>query len=550
MRPKIRYLYSSLESLYSCRFCRQSVALHTVYGPPRPQLSFLPTHIRTPVIRLISTETQEWLKNEVKTGLKYSFLITTTGFLLIVMAAGIQEEYRARRYPTPDEWNWNTRLQFRAAKAREESDDPWLKNWMAIGASYKTVLDKLHDPQRDGQRIQKQSDPTAHKEISVLGGFKAGEIPGFDISQNSEPWRRSYYEVLMGLVRVAEQLNNYVTDKTTIQNISWPANTVYSPSNPRPWPVSVGMPPSPAEENCAAAFESPEIFYKMVLTTRGFTQKQRLDAAISYGLWLDYTGSTERAEKVYKWCLAIANTNSATSEQAIIDPSTGIIKNKASSLPSENILAATTALAIHYATNSKVELALPIFISVLRARRSLPTTPSTMLSTLRHMEEGESRSTVQNVFATMRKFLEPPKYPPPPSDGSTPPYKDAKERCEEAVLMLYIGEILYVSKNSQSTREDGLAWTREAVDNAEAELRQKGVCADAKKICGQCLEMGLQNWIAMVDSLAQEERAKRPTLSPSWLNFGHQESALGRWESEKEVIQDRIIRANSLLTES
>ncbi|RKF78488.1 putative mfs maltose permease [Golovinomyces cichoracearum] len=526
---------------YFRRFFIHSLAYNGLHCPSRPQLSFLQARIRRPAARLISTETKEWIKHEVKVGLRYSILITATGFFLIVLASGIQEEYRARIYPTPDEWNWNTKIQFRAAKAREDSEDPWMKNWTAIGNSYKNVIRKLESADLEGLRIQEQSENMLEIPVESEGRI------GFDISKNSESWRRGYYEVLMGLVRVAEELEHYVKDKTKVSYLVWLADSVPGPSNPWPRPVPVGMAPPPRADDCTAAFETPEIFYKQILTTLGFSEKQKVDTAISYGLWLEFKGKPDSAQKIYKWALDIANSESE-SGQAMVDPSTGIINNNLGP-PSENILASSTALALHFATNSKVELALPIFISILRARRSLPSPPDTMLSMLDSVED-KSESTLKKVSSFIWDLVKPPKYPPPPSDGCEPPYRDAKGLCEEAGVMLYIGEILFASKKSKSNQVDGLAWTREAVDNSETELRKKNIGLEAKKKCKQCLEVGLQNWTIMIEKLAKEEAERSKSLNNNWLKFGYQKPVLGRWESEKEVIQDRLIRANSLLSET
>ncbi|KAI6250917.1 hypothetical protein HI914_00989 [Erysiphe necator] len=540
MRPQFssRKILSSnlIYPVYFRKFLLHSLALNGLLRPTRPELGFLHVRMRRPAVRLISTETKEWLKYEVQTGLKYSIIITVTGFFLIIMASGIQEEYRARIYPSPDEWNWNTRIQFRAARAREDSDDPWMKNWVSIGNSYKNVIKKLEDQSGEGQGIYEQVD-----NIPVIPVKTITQI-GYDISQKSEAWRRGYYEVLMGLARVAEQLDNHVKNKTKISNLAWPANSVYSPSNPRPRPVPVGMPPSPKVEDCVAAFEAPDVFYSQILTTFGLTEKQKVDAAISYGLWLDFKGMPALAQKIYEWAVDKAN-----SDLNIVNPSTGIINNYIGT-SSENILTATTALALHHATHSNVELALPMFVSILRARKSLPEPPTSLLSSLNQVEE-DSEPFFSRAITLIRKYAKPPTYPQPPSDGTESPYRDAKGRCEEAGIMLYIGEILFATMDAKSSQENGIAWTREAVDAAEHELGQKQTKNDARQVCKQCLEVGLQNWSVMVEKLGREEEQKMKSLNQSWLKFGNQKPDLSRWEREKEVIQSRFIRASGFLKE-
>ena len=120
--------------------------------------------------------------------------------------------------------------------------------------------------------------------------------------------------------------------------------------------------------------------------------------------------------------------------------------------------------------------------------------------------------------------------------------------------MTYIGEILYVSKISKTSREDGLAWTREAVDIAEEELRGGRVNNEGKKTCKQCLEVGLGNWAAMVTLLAKEEKDAKVQNGKgiSWLSFGGEASKeiSGRWESEEQVVKERTRRASEVLTDS
>lgn len=139
--------------------------------------------------------------------------------------------------------------------------------------------------------------------------------------------------------------------------------------------------------------------------------------------------------------------------------------------------------------------------------------------------------------------------------------------------MTYIGEILYASQSSTSAgnggKEDGLAWTREAVDIAEEEFKSLegagsrgftlGVDGDgevsgdvrAKTRCLQCLRSGLSNWGVMVAKMAENEReAKREREAKggagSWWG-GSKEEVVGRWESEEKVVKERIWRLRECL---
>lgn len=117
--------------------------------------------------------------------------------------------------------------------------------------------------------------------------------------------------------------------------------------------------------------------------------------------------------------------------------------------------------------------------------------------------------------------------------------------------MTYVGEILYASNPSKTSREDGLAWTREAVDIAEAELRAKNVNPKAKETCKQCLEVGLQNWLTMIGKMAAEEKKTPAVKVGGWLGFGGEQpkDAVGRWESEEQVIKERFRRVKDIFEE-
>jgi hypothetical protein len=410
------------------------------------------------------------------------------------------------------------------------------------------LLARLEDPNIDGAGLQEQSEGG----IMVAGVGKTG----FDISAKPEPWRRGYYQVLMGCARAAEHLDGWVRDTT--RNVAFPANVVIGPSNLDPRPVPPGAVSAPKEDDCEAAFETPDLYYLRILTTHGFTEKQRVDAALAYGAWLEYKNSPGAALKMYKWGLDIAT--SSWDGKPIVNKD-GII-NTSSGTPSANVLAAATALAVHHASNSNLQVALPIFLSVLRARKQLPDQPKTMHLTLAGSDE--NISWMKTLSDLLGSAMTPPPYPSPPTDGTSPPVRDPNERCEEAGVMLYIGEILFASKFSRTAREDGLAWTREAVDLAEEELRRiygKGANSskkspnpekEAKRTCTQCLDVGLGNWEAMVAKMAREERESGSTVRQGgWLGFGgKEEPVIGRWESEGGVVKERIRRAGDILSRS
>ncbi|KAE8443673.1 hypothetical protein EG329_001445 [Mollisiaceae sp. DMI_Dod_QoI] len=509
---------------------------NTLIPKSRPQLPFLSSPNRRPIARFLTTETKQWIKDEVLFAGKFTAALWTGTFLLLVMAFGVQQEWLERKFPSPHEWSWVTRKDYRSARwavDRDENGDE-RADWALTGDFYRLLLKRLEDPNIDGAGLKDELEGG----ILVAGVGKTG----FDISMKSEPWRRGYYEVIMGAAKAAERLDGCVQDKT--RHIVFPANVVIGPSNPDPRPVPPGAASPPREEDCVPAFEPPETYYVRALTTQGFTQKQRVNAAMAYASWLDYKKSPDAAFEMYKWAVDIARSNSVGADPEI-DSTTGVL-NPNVRAPSANLVSAATALAVHHALNNNVSQALPIFISILRARRSLQDVPTTMRSTL--IPDDENDGILKAVTSFVRSIIVPPAYPSPPDDGTAAPLRGPKERCEEAGIMTYIGEILYASKPSGTSREDGLAWTREAVDLAEEELRRKGIDNDAKKTCKQCLEVGLGNWMTMVTKMAKQEKEAKAGKVGSWLGIGsEQKDAIGRWESEEQVIKERMRRAEEIL---
>ncbi|KAI0012060.1 hypothetical protein F4779DRAFT_123578 [Xylariaceae sp. FL0662B] len=510
----------------------------------RPQLPFLSVPLaRNHQFRYLTTERKRWLAYEVYLGLKYTVYIWAIVGFSVVGYWTIQQEWLERKYPTPHDWRFLTRLRFRSAKWVPDRKDLVETDWVLIGHYAKNVLQRLEDASIDGAGLE----PLTEGGVWIDG---IGES-GYDITAKSEPWRRGYYETLMLCAKAAEYLDDQLTDKN--RHLVFPANQVLGPSNPNPKPIPHGSPSAPHEEDCEPAYEPPETFYMRILTTRGFTSKQKMDAALEYASWLDFKRLPDAAERMYEWALSLA-TESYLPASPPYDPQSYVLKDSAH-LPSANLLTTLTALATHKARNDDVSVALPILISILRARKTLPNPQLTEEPPYDYGEEHSPPGTLQNIAEVARRLLAPPKYPPPPDSGDAPPVRDAKERCEEAALHLYIGEIIYASRG----REDGLAWTREAVDLAEEQLHRLGAAAaaDAKKTCRDCLDTGLQNWAKMVARLAREEREQQQsaasaavTKASSWLGLwgeGAKPGDTGRWTAEENVVKERTRRAREVL---
>ncbi|KAI9833292.1 MAG: hypothetical protein M1819_003687 [Sarea resinae] len=542
-------------------FTHNSQLLPVSNSTPRPQLPFLsPPSSRYPlrhrggqwqISRLITTERKQYFKQQLWLAGKYTAVGWTGVVLLLLMAFGFQNEVLERKYPSPPEWSWISRMNYRNARGQEEPDanGTGLIDWASTGNMYRQLLRRLEDRNKDGAGLTDQEEGG----ILVPGVGRAG----LDIESKPYAWRRGYYEAIMGAARAAEHLDGWVKDNT--RNVAFPSDVVIGPSNPRPKPVPPGAKSAPREEDCSPAFEAPETYYMKILTTRGFTTKQRLEAALAYADWLDFKNLPDSAEEMYKWGLDIA-TSALPDPSAIIDPQTSIIRPD-SPPPSSNVLLAATSLAIHHARSLNLSNALPIFLSVLRARRALPAPPPSATATT---HPATSDSTAPSVFSSVLSFLSPPAYPPPPPAGDEPPFRTPASICEEAGLMAYIGEILFTSSSSNA----GLTWTREAVDVAESTLsdlqdQQRPANADddeGRERCSECLEVGLQNWSKMVAKLAREEKGAKAKSAvggatsgwSSWVPFSggsseNSEVREGKWARESQVVEERVRRVRELV---
>ncbi|KAI2617135.1 hypothetical protein GGR54DRAFT_641238 [Hypoxylon sp. NC1633] len=537
---------------------------HTDLPQRRPQVPFLSVPLAgNHQFRYLTTQRKRWLAYEVYLGLKYVVYIWA---ILSIGSVGfffVQIEWLERYYPSPQEWLYLTRERFRRAMNEPNRTDVPEPDWTATTNSGMQCLHRLEHPDYDGADLQ-----------VLIEDEKYPESPVFDISAKSEPWRRGYYELLMLIAKGAEYLDDQVRDKTRF--MVFPANQVIGPSNPHPKPIYHNSPPAPREENVERAFKVPDWFYNKILATKGFTPKQKMDAALQYAAWLDYKGPPDAAGLMYEQALALATEISTPAPAPPPYDTQSYILQDATRAPSANLLTTLTALATYKARSGDVAAALPILLSVLRARRSLAylepgsaATPEKPFATFSPSSSSSpSMWTFSNMLRMGKSLLTPPKYPPPPPDGSAPPVRDAAELCEEAGLDMYIGEIIYASGNGgaddkSSSREDGLAWTREAVDLAEEQLHRLNDSNSggdaAKKTCRECLVAGLENWRVMVAQLAREEREREErelsgSGSSSWLAglWGEvkTEGTGARWAAEENVVRDRTKRAEEMIEEA
>lgn len=551
-------------------FTHNSQLLLISPASPRPQLPFLHTPLRPlrsrnnvniqyQLSRLLTTERKKYIKDQLWLASKWTAYGWAAIALALVMFFGVQEERIERKFPSPGEWTWRSRHTWRSAKGQELAGmmEYGMTDWASVGVRYRKLIERLEDPSKDGAGITESLDGG----ILVAGVGKTG----VDVSNKSEPWRHGYYEALMGSARVAEHLDGCLKDTT--RNIVFPAEVVIGPSNPRPRPVPPGAHSAPLEENCTRAYATPESIYSKILTTTGFSTRQRLDAALAYADWLDYKDLPQSAEELYSWALDIAVSGLPPAPAAasnVVDRKTGIIDANADQAPlvTSNILLATTALATHHARNGSLSTALPILLSVLRARRSLPPAqPSTLHFSI--PENDDETYVPPSLFSTisslLRSLIVAPPYPPEPPSGNDAPKRDGKEICDEAGLMANVGEILFASGTEK--REDGLAWTREAVDVAEATFTSPDTDLDGRRRCQECLDVGLGNWRKMVENMVLAEKAERQQVlerkkkkSSGWFGGGAStgvgeegDDREGRWMREERVVEERMRSVRGIL---
>ena len=572
-----RLIYSSHNSKFRL-FTQKSHLLLVSDVKSRPNLPFLhhatgsrsiPGGPRTPLqhhlFRLITTERTLYIKDQIWKVAQYTVYGWIGVALLASMTFGFQSEVAERRFPSPPEWTFKTRTKYRGVRSGENPDPNGigLIAWSEVGQTYRQLIERLEDPNIDGQGLR----PVLQEEgdIYVPGLGKAG----LDISSKSEPWRRGYHACLMGAARAAENRDGWVRDTT--RDVVFPPEVVIGPSNPRPKPVPYGAKPAPLEENCVPASEPVETFYMKILTTHGFTSRQRLDAALAYADWLDFKGLTSTKEDMYDWGLDIAIGSLPEGVNNVIDINTGVIDGKATYI-SSNVLLATTSLAVHHARNNNLSAALPIFLSALRARRQLPESQSISVV----QPQSQNISTLSAVLSFLKSLLVTPSFPPAPPTGDELPARTQAAMCEEAAIMSHIGEILFASSPTISTvanasetpvqsstsstatsnqlkiQQSGLGWTREAVDLAESILvTAENDDLEARDKCSECLAVGMDNWSSMVAKMLRDERraeSAKEQKTGSWFwGSGHAVEGQARWEREAKLVDERMARVRRLL---
>jgi hypothetical protein len=484
---------------------------------PRPQLPFLYpsgsylSNAQLSRLFSISSNQKKFIKETARETVKYTILIFIGMSCFSIASLGILSERQERAFPSPHEWSLITRFRFRRGKwwqVPENNEEEGFPNWARVYDELQHTLARLENPNKDGGGLMEQEEGG----ILVPGVGKAG----YDLTAKSEEWRQGYYEVLIGMASAAERLEGWVTDKR--RRYVWAPEFVASPTNPRPKATLPTMPVVPEEEDRVPAAGPPETFYIKIITSKGFTTYQRLSAALGYADWLAFKQLPDSAEEMYRWALDIALSGlSAPDPSTIINPTTSILSSTApQDFITPNLVYAATNLATFHASQGNLTTALPILISLLRARLNAePSEPTP-----------SNRASDSSLVGTILSLLDEPDYPPLPPTGDEPLLRRPEDRCDEAALKNYIGEILFATSTSTSSssasvtqqRQQGLSWVRDAVSTAKTAQSIPAIASsdDLRKKCEQCEEVGLEAWGKIMTFLAAEAREKKKAATTGW----------------------------------
>ena len=495
----------------------------------------------------------------------------------------LHQDWLSRIYPTPDDWSYVAKLAWHTAKAEEELEQGGgvgLTDWGVVGRRYQnvaTICEKgsifrayvnplpnhdewdrtipgldVEDAERDRtipgldvEDAEKEPDDTSSPSRKI----------GYDIESKSDAWRQCYFEALLGVARAAEMMEDWVAD--TRQELCFPKEQMVGPSNPYPKPIWPGSPSAPREEDCLPVFDTPKVYYTRILTTKGLSRQQKIKAGLAYAAWYDFKGDHSTANALHRWVLKLAvdglshpdkSIQPLATTSAFLDKDTGVIPSSAPYTTS-NVLIATTALASHIArygstrpgtdqSTSAPLRALPIYLSILRARGSAPTSPSDVFGS--SPKPDYSLTTMSSITLWLRSLPFRSHMVADSTTGDEPYTRTALSDCEDAALMNFVGEVLYAStlddsssaKSSSSKmldkrRREALGWTRDAVRIAERGATDHRQDEQGRRTCMQCLGAGLENWNKMVGALAKEENTM---LKKKQANGGFSEGGQSTWK--------------------
>lgn len=515
-------------------------------SPARPQIPFFTrAKRRSPTIaRLLSTEQVASIKYQIKLGLYWVALSWTAlggGYVAYLF---LRQDWLDKQFPSPKEWQLVVKYLWRQAKYEELESGPQLgvTDWGKAATSYRAVAGLLEDYRAFGFHTPSGIAVQVDWDRSIPGlsdevmrsppEHTAMTRIGYDVSMKSESWRRGYHEAMLGAARGGEQLVGWMTHRES--NIGFPPHQVRSEQNPNPVPFPPGFHlDNPDERDCEPSFESPDFHYIRLLTTKGFSRKQRLEAGIHYASWLDRSDRPETAERMLHWCLSLAQQG-LPEGATFVNDKTGVIA-QAAPFVTHNLLSASTAMATHFARHEKIPQALSIYLSILRARRNAPD------AAVQYLAKGQDYSlhSIDSIMGFMASLARTGQFPDDPTSGDEPFQRTKNSACDEAAVMAYVGEILFARADR---RAEGLSWTRDATSIAEAGHADTKLDRASKDVCTQCLETGLTNWLSMVGLLASEKQERQQGANRSksrWLWSGSDEGMHEEadWSEEERLVK-------------
>ena len=178
------------------------------------------------------------------------------------------------------------------------------------------------------------------------------------------------------------------------------------------------------------------------------------------------------------------------------------------SVPVENLtpelLYTATELGIHNARLKQLDLALPIFLSILRARTKTSLPP---------------RESVDLDYAA----------------------GDLADPCEVGKIQSYLGEVLWTA----GQKGQGLEWSMRAVDATEPLVEQRAACRDCAVFAGGNVVMMLRRLLEEVDenkSKKKEGRGLYLWRRPEGDVGDGKGGSVEEWERQLEVAEERLKR--------
>ncbi|KAF4549274.1 Hypothetical protein D9617_22g066190 [Elsinoe fawcettii] len=509
--------------------------LLTRTNAPRPQLPFLAqpgsfpprSLVQRQVARVLSTENKQYVREQTVLAAKWSgFGIVVLG-LLAFATYSWRCELIERVHPSPAEWSYLTRSAWRTAWLNYADDVGRMAqlDWGRIGEHWRFCMLRLEDQSKDGKDTKEVSPPGASAEIVRGIGPRA-----LDVSQKSEAWKAGYTEAVMKTALAAEHLQDMVYDRR--HDTFSPKSTVIGPSNPNPRLLPTGR-IQPLEEDCEPASPDPSVLYNRIAYGIGFSTKQRIDAMLAHGNWLEFNKDQKAAEEQYAYAVAIAQSALPTNAIPSHTTDLGASSNKADMLNNDpsiatlNLISTLTTQATYLSRTTRSTSSLPILLSTLRAIRHAQShpTPSTFSGSI---IQPQPSGFFQEWSA---RFFRPDDFPLPLRTGDEPlsSLPPAALKCKEAEIMAYIGEIVFSS--SPSRQKDGLAWTRSATEQAAGALREiaassrgvqgeesarerererkTGMSRADREGCRDCVVMGVGNWEVMLARMSGEVEEKK-----------------------------------------